>query len=78
MENKKKNILGIDELLEKRATSKQEEKTEKIQVLLSNEDLTDLAKKIAKKALSKGEKPESISAYVGSLVRKDLGRTSSE
>ena len=75
MEDKKKNILALDELLEKNATSKQEEKTEKIQVLLSSEDLTDLAKKIAKTSLSKGEKPVSISEYVRKLVRKDLGRT---
>jgi len=58
--------------------AKQQEKTEKIQVLLSNEDLTDLAKKIAKNSLSKGETPESVSNYVRNLIRKDLGRTSKD
>jgi hypothetical protein len=53
----------------------QQEKTEKIQVLLSEEDLTDLGRKIAKKALSKGETPVSISQYVRNLIRRDLGKT---
>jgi hypothetical protein len=53
----------------------QQEKTEKIQVLLSEEDLTDLSRKIAKKALSKGEAPVSISQYVRNLIRRDLGKT---
>lgn len=70
-----KNILRMDELLEKNASTKQDEKTEKIQVLLSNEDLIDLAKKIAKASLSKGEKPASVSDYVRKLIRKDLGRS---
>lgn len=74
----KKNILKMEELLEKQASSKQDEKTEKIQVLLSNEDLVDLAKKIAKASLSKGEKPASVSDYVRKLIRKDLGRSSGE
>jgi SHS2 domain-containing protein len=55
--------------------SKQQEKTEKIQVLLNTEDLADLAKKIAKEALSKSETPVSVSHYVRNLIRKDLGRT---
>jgi hypothetical protein len=55
--------------------SNQQEKTEKIQVLLSEEDLTDLSRKIAKKALSKGEAPVSISQYVRNLIRRDLGKT---
>jgi hypothetical protein len=55
--------------------SAQSEKTEKIQVLLSEEDLTDLTRKIAKKALSKGEAPVSISQYVRNIIRKDLGKT---
>lgn len=54
------------------------EKSEKIQVLLSEEDLTDLSRKIAKKSLSKGEAPVSISHYVRKLIRKDLGKTSEE
>jgi len=53
----------------------QQEKTEKIQVLLSEEDLTDLSRKIAKKSLSKGEVPVSISQYVRNLIRRDLGKT---
>jgi len=53
----------------------QQEKSEKIQVLLSEEDLTDLSRKIAKKALSKGEAPVSISQYVRNLIRRDLGKT---
>lgn len=53
----------------------QQEKTEKIQVLLSEEDLTDLGRKIAKKALAVGETPVSISQYVRKLIRKDLGKT---
>ena len=51
------------------------EKTEKIQVLLSDEDLTDLSRKIAKKALAKGDAPVSISQYVRNLIRRDLGKT---
>ena len=53
-----------------------EGKTEKIQVLLSTEELGELSKKISKKALTKGEPPVSISHYVGELIRKDLGRAS--
>jgi hypothetical protein len=55
--------------------SKHQEKSEKIQVLLSEEDLADLSRKIAKKTLSKGEVPVSISEYVRNLIRKDLGKT---
>lgn len=51
-----------------------EEKTEKIQVLLSVEDLEDLSKKISQKAIAKGVPPESISHYVRKLIRKNLGR----
>ncbi len=51
-------------------------KTEKIQVLLSAEDLEELSKKISKKALAKGEPPVSISHYVGGLISRDLGRAS--
>lgn len=53
-----------------------EEKTEKIQVLLSSEDLEELSKKISKKALTQGDPPESISHYVRRLIRRDLGRSS--
>lgn len=52
-----------------------EEKTEKIQVLLSTEDLEELGKKISKQALTKGEPPVSISHYVRKLIRRDLGRS---
>lgn len=51
------------------------EKDEKIQVLLSGEDLSDLTRKIAKRALANGEAPVSISHYVRSLIRKDLGKS---
>ena len=51
-----------------------EDKTEKIQVLLSAEDLEDLGKKISKKALLTGEPPESVSHYVRRLIRKNLGK----
>jgi hypothetical protein len=51
-----------------------EDKTEKIQVLLSSEDLEDLGKKISKKSLLTGEPPESISHYVRRLIRKNLGK----
>ena len=51
-----------------------EDKTEKIQVLLSAEDLEDLSKKISKKAILTGEPPESISHYVRKLIRKALGK----
>jgi hypothetical protein len=50
------------------------DKTEKIQVLLSTEDLEDLSKKISKKAILTGEPPESISHYVRKLIRKNLGK----
>ena len=55
--------------------SKGEDKTEKIQVLLSTEDLEELSKKISKKALTAGEPPVSISHYVRALIRRDLGRS---
>jgi hypothetical protein len=58
--------------------SAQDEKTEKIQVLLSKEDLTDLGRKISKEALAKGEAPVSISHYVRILIRRDLGKTTSD
>lgn len=51
-----------------------EDKTEKIQVLLSTEDLEALSKKISKKAILTGEPPESISHYVRKLIRKNLGK----
>jgi len=51
-----------------------EEKVEKIQVLLSTEDLEDLSKKISKKSILTGEPPESISHYVRNLIRKNLGK----
>jgi len=51
-----------------------EDKTEKIQVLLSLEDLEDLSKKISKKSILTGEPPESISHYVRKLIRKSLGK----
>jgi hypothetical protein len=51
-----------------------EDKTEKIQVLLSAEDLEDLGKKISKKSLLTGEPPESVSHYVRRLIRKNLGK----
>lgn len=51
-----------------------EDKTEKIQVLLSSEDLEDLGKKISKKSLLTGEPPESISHYVRRLIKKNLGK----
>ena len=40
--------------------SSKEEKTEKIQVLLTKEDLSDLSRKIAKESLAQGEAPVSI------------------
>ena len=58
--------------------SSHQEKSEKIQVLLSEEDLADLSRKIAKISLSKGEVPVSISQYVRKLIRKDLGKTTEE
>ena len=51
-----------------------QDKTEKIQVLLSTEDLEDLSKKISKKAILTGEPPESISHYVRKLIRRNLGK----
>jgi hypothetical protein len=50
------------------------DKTEKIQVLLSSEDLEDLGKKISKRSLLTGEPPESVSHYVRNLIRKNLGK----
>jgi|TARA_R110000868_G_scaffold264089_1_gene522693 hypothetical protein len=55
-----------------------EDKTEKIQVLLSAEDLEDLGKKISKKALLTGEPPESVSHYVRRLIKKNLGKPSED
>jgi hypothetical protein len=51
-----------------------EDKTEKIQVLLSVEDLEDLGKKISKKSLLTGEPPESVYHYVRRLIKKNLGK----
>jgi hypothetical protein len=51
-----------------------EDPTEKIQVLLSSEDLEDLGKKISKRSLLTGEPPESVSHYVRKLIRKNLGK----
>lgn len=51
-----------------------QDKTEKIQVLLSAEDLEDLGKKISKRAIQTGNPPESISHYVRRLIRKNLGK----
>ena len=53
-----------------------EDKTEKIQVLLSAEDLEDLGKKISKKALLTGEPPESVSHYVRRLIKKNICKPS--
>jgi hypothetical protein len=55
-----------------------EDKTEKIQVLLSTDDLEELGKKISKQALTKGEPPVSISHYVRKLIRRDLGRSADQ
>lgn len=55
-----------------------EEKTEKIQVLLSTEDFEELGKKISKQSLSKGDPPVSISHYVRKLIRRDLGRAAED
>jgi hypothetical protein len=56
-------------------SKKSQEKTEKLQVLISEEDLTDLTRKISKEALSKGEAPISVSHYIRRLIRKNLGKT---
>ena len=56
-------------------SASQQDLTEKIQVLLSEEDLTDLSKKIAKRAIAKGEAPVSVSEYVRNLIRRNLGKT---
>ena len=58
--------------------SAQDEKTEKIQVLLSKEDLSDLSRKLSKEALSKGEAPVPISHYVRRLIRRNLGKTTED
>lgn len=55
-----------------------EDKTEKIQVLLSSEDLEDLSKKISKRAIQTGNPPESISHYVRRLIRKNLGKPTND
>lgn len=55
-------------------SKKSQEKTEKLQVLISEEDLTDLTRKISKEALSKGEAPISVSHYIRRLIRKNLGK----
>jgi hypothetical protein len=55
-----------------------EEKSEKIQVLLSIEDFEELSKKISKQALTKGDPPVSVSHYVRKLIRRDLGRAAED
>lgn len=71
------NLKDFSELKNSQILESEEkaEKTEKIQVLLSEEDLSDLTRKISKKALAKGEAPVSVSHYVRSLIRRDLGKT---
>ena len=59
-------------------STKSQEKTEKLQVLISEEDLTDLTRKISKEALSKGEAPISVSHYIKRLIRKNLGKTTED
>jgi hypothetical protein len=59
-------------------SSDEQEKTEKIQVLLSGEDLSDLTRKISKEALSKGIAPVSVSHYVRKLIRRALGKTTED
>ena len=51
-----------------------QDKTEKIQVLLSSEDLEDLSKKISKRAIQSGNPPESISHYVRRRIKNNLGK----
>jgi hypothetical protein len=58
--------------------AKSQEKTEKLQVLISEEDLTDLTRKISKESLSKGEAPISVSHYIRRLIRKNLGKTTED
>jgi hypothetical protein len=57
--------------------SSEQEKTEKIQVLLSRSDLNDLSKRIAKESITTGEPPVSISHYVRKLIRRNLGKSTS-
>ena len=59
-------------------STKSQEKTEKLQVLISEEDLTDLTRKISKEALSKGEAPISVSHDIRRLIRKNLGKTTED
>ena len=59
-------------------STKSQEKTEKLQVLISEEDLRDLTRKISKEALSKGEAPISVSHYIRRLIRKNLGKTTED
>ena len=59
-------------------SKKSQEKTEKLQVLISEEDLTDLTRKISKEALSKVEAPISVSHYIRRLIRKNLGKTTED
>jgi hypothetical protein len=56
--------------------SSKQEKTEKIQVLLSRSDLNDLSKRIAKESITSGEPPVSVSHYVRKLIRRNLGKAS--
>ena len=56
--------------------SSKQEKTEKIQVLLSRSDLNDLSKRIAKESITSGEPPVSVSHYVRKLLRRNLGKAS--
>jgi hypothetical protein len=55
--------------------TREEEKTEKIQVLLSPDDFAELTKKISREALSAGEPPVSVSSYVRNLIRRKLGKS---
>lgn len=46
--------------------------TEKIQVLLSKNDLKLLYKQITEEAVLNGEKPSTISSYIRSLIKKHI------
>lgn len=72
------NLKGYGNTKPNLTESEDAEKSEKIQVLLSHEDLTDLGRKISKEAIAKGEAPVSISHYVRRLIRKNLGKTAGD
>lgn len=52
--------------------TQREKLTEKIQVLLTKDDIHELNQIICRKALEEKRRPEPISSYIRDLIKKDI------